>query len=335
VQDIRVPHEAAALSPAITTALDGGADLVLIFGASAIADRRDVIPAGLVAAGGEVAHLGMPVDPGNLLMVGAIGAVPVIGAPGCARSPKENGFDWVLTRLLAGLPVTKADITGMGVGGLLMEIVSRPQPRAADEPDRRRVTALILAAGKSSRMGGPNKLVARLDGKPLVRHAAEAALASHADEVVVVTGHQGERVREALAGLPLRFVDNPRFAEGLSTSLTAGIEALDEDVGAALVLLGDMPLVSTALIDQLIAAHRPEAGAHVVVPVTEGRRGNPVLWGRRFFADLKRVTGDQGGRAILTAHPEAIAEVAVTGQGAFLDLDTPQALAEVGGTLAG
>ncbi|MEI8147044.1 MAG: NTP transferase domain-containing protein, partial [Alphaproteobacteria bacterium] len=233
VQDIRVPHEAAALSPAITTALSEGADLVLIFGASAIADRRDVIPAGLVAAGGEVAHLGMPVDPGNLLMVGAIGAVPVIGAPGCARSPKENGFDWVLTRLLAGLPVTKADITGMGVGGLLMEIVSRPQPRAADEPDRGRVTALILAAGKSSRMGGPNKLVARLDGKPLVRHAAEAALASHVDEVVVVTGHQGERVREALAGLPLRFVDNPRFAEGLSTSLTAGIEALDEDVGAA------------------------------------------------------------------------------------------------------
>ncbi|WP_204333402.1 hypothetical protein, partial [Proteus mirabilis] len=86
-------------------------DLVLVFGASAIADRRDVIPAALEQAGGEIEHLGMPVDPGNLLMVGRLGEVPVLGAPGCARSPKENGFDWVLTRLLAGLPVTKADIT--------------------------------------------------------------------------------------------------------------------------------------------------------------------------------------------------------------------------------
>lgn len=117
----------AAIRAAVT---EDRADLVVIFGASAIADRRDVIPAGIEAAGGSVAHLGMPVDPGNLLLVGAYGPVPVIGAPGCARSPKENGFDWVLHRLLAALPVTRADIVALGVGGLLMEIVSRPQPRS-------------------------------------------------------------------------------------------------------------------------------------------------------------------------------------------------------------
>ena len=131
VREIRVPHADEAVATALAQAIDGdGADLVVVFGASAIADRRDVIPAGIEAAGGSVAHLGMPVDPGNLLLVGSRGGVPVIGAPGCARSPKENGFDWILHRLLADLAVTRADIVALGVGGLLMEIVSRPQPRA-------------------------------------------------------------------------------------------------------------------------------------------------------------------------------------------------------------
>ncbi|MGU3422767.1 molybdopterin-binding protein [Methylobacterium sp. D54C] len=141
VAETRVPHTAASVAASLAEMIDrAGADLVVVFGASAIADRRDVIPAGIAAAGGRVDHLGMPVDPGNLLLVGARGGVPVIGAPGCARSPKENGFDWILHRLLADLTVTRADIVALGVGGLLMEIVSRPQPRAggaaaADEPD--------------------------------------------------------------------------------------------------------------------------------------------------------------------------------------------------------
>ncbi|MFF9554085.1 MULTISPECIES: molybdopterin-binding protein [unclassified Methylobacterium] len=131
VAEARIPHTDDAVAAAVTDLIDrAGADLVVVFGASAIADRRDVIPAGIEAAGGHVAHLGMPVDPGNLLLVGARGDVPVVGAPGCARSPKENGFDWILHRLLADLAVTRADIVALGVGGLLMEIVSRPQPRA-------------------------------------------------------------------------------------------------------------------------------------------------------------------------------------------------------------
>ena len=130
----RVAHAADSVAAALGEAIDrAGVDLVVVFGASAIADRRDVIPAGITAAGGQVAHLGMPVDPGNLLLVGSRAGVPVIGAPGCARSPKENGFDWILHRLLADLTVTRADIVALGVGGLLMEIVSRPQPRAGGE----------------------------------------------------------------------------------------------------------------------------------------------------------------------------------------------------------
>lgn len=129
--DVRVPHEMAALADAIR-AVAGHVDLVVIFGASAITDRRDVIPAAILAAGGQVDHVGMPVDPGNLLLSGALGAIPVIGAPGCARSPRENGFDFVLRRILAGLPVTSAGLRAMGVGGLLNEIFTRPQPRDAN-----------------------------------------------------------------------------------------------------------------------------------------------------------------------------------------------------------
>ena len=208
----RVPHEEAALAAAIKELLGLGAELVIVFGASAIADRRDVIPAAITDIGGAIEHFGMPVDPGNLLLIGSADGVPVLGAPGCARSPVENGFDWVLMRLLAGLKVTRAELTGMGVGGLLMEIVTRPQPRAKPEAEgNRNVAAIILAAGRSTRMGGPNKLLAELGGKKLVRIATEQALASKASDVIVVTGHQAELVEKALAGLEGEIRAQPGF----------------------------------------------------------------------------------------------------------------------------
>lgn len=132
VAERRTPHVADAVAEAVT-ALAPDSDLIVIFGASAIADRRDVLPRGLEIAGGEVRRLGMPVDPGNLLMLGRLGQKPVIGAPGCARSARENGFDWVLSRILADVPVGPDDIRSMGVGGLLKEIASRPQPREGED----------------------------------------------------------------------------------------------------------------------------------------------------------------------------------------------------------
>lgn len=135
VQDCRVPHDPAALAKELSELARGDAHLIIVFGASAIADRRDIVPSAIEMAGGTVESFGMPVDPGNLLLVGAIAGKPVIGAPGCARSPKENGFDWILHRLLADIPVTRADVMSLGVGGLLMEIVSRPQPREGGESE--------------------------------------------------------------------------------------------------------------------------------------------------------------------------------------------------------
>jgi len=323
----RVPHDEAALQAAIKELLGQGAELVIVFGASAIADRRDVIPAAISGIGGSIEHFGMPVDPGNLLLIGNAGGVPVLGAPGCARSPVENGFDWVLMRLLAGLKVTRADLTGMGVGGLLMEIVTRPQPRASLVADgNRNVAAVILAAGRSTRMGGPNKLLAELNGKPLVRIVAEQALASKAQGVVVVTGHQADQVERALQGLNVTFVRNPDFAEGLASSVKAGIAAVPQSADGAVICLGDMPLISAHLIDRLIETFAPDRGNLIAVPVSDGRRGNPVLWSRRFFNELMTLDGDIGARHLIAKHSEAVAEVPVEGLEAFLDIDTPQAL---------
>jgi len=330
IAERRVPHDQQALSQAIADVEREGAELVIVFGASAIADRRDVIPASIEAVGGTIEHFGMPVDPGNLMLIGQVNGHPVLGAPGCARSPKENGFDWVLVRLLAGLPVRREDITGMGVGGLLMEIVTRPQPREEPLPQASgRFAAVVLAAGRSTRMGGPNKLTAEISGKPIARIAVEAALKSKADPVVVVTGHQRQAIMQALGDLPVRFVDNPDFAEGLSTSVKAGLSALPDDIDGAVVMLADMPQVDHVLIDKLIAAYDPDKGALVAVPVIAGKRGNPVLWSRRFFPELMTLEGDIGARHLIEKYSEAVAEVQVSGPGALIDVDTPDALAAV------
>src|SRR5579871_6671797 len=335
VAERRVAHEPEPLARALSDVLDAGAELVIVFGASAIADRRDVIPAAVEAVGGVVEHFGMPVDPGNLLLVASARGRPVLGAPGCARSPRENGFDWVLERLLCGLPVTRRDITAMGVGGLLMEIVTRPQPRATEVKPGRRIAAIVLAAGRSTRMGGANKLLAEINGRPLVRIAAEGAFASQARPVIVVTGHQRREVEAALSGLDVKLVHNPDYTEGLSTSLKAGIAEVPPDVDGAIVCLGDMPQVSAQLIDLLLAAFDPEKGALVVVPTINGKRGNPVVWSRRFFPELTALDGDIGARHLIASYPEAVTEVPLAGNAALIDVDTPDALRAVKAEIEG
>jgi molybdenum cofactor cytidylyltransferase len=175
-------------------------------------------------------------------------------------------------------------------------------------------------------------MIAEIGGKPLVRIAAEQALASKASPVIVVTGHEREKVEAALKGLNVRFANNPDHAEGLGTSLRAGIAAVPAEADGAVILLGDMPQIDAKLIDKLIAAFDPEKGALVVVPTIEGRRGNPVIWARRFFPELMAVTGDVGARHIIANVTEAVAEVAVSDESVTVDVDTPEALAKVSET---
>lgn len=325
--ETRCVHEPAPLAEHIRRADADGFDMLLIAGASAIADRDDVLPAGIVAAGGRIEHFGMPVDPGNLLLLAHLGKRPVLGLPGCCRSPKLNGFDWVLERLAAGLEVTGRDIMRMGVGGLLTEIPSRPQPREVATAKPANVAALILAAGQSRRMGGPNKLLLPVAGQAMVRHVVEAALASSAAPVLVVLGHQQHEVRQALRGLKVRFVVNADHAKGLSTSLRAGLEALPADIDGAVICLGDMPRVSAGLIDALIAAFDPAADRRIVVPTWRGRRGNPVLWSRDLFPAMRELAGDVGARQLILQHADAVAEVEAESDATLIDIDTPEALA--------
>ncbi|MCC6920928.1 MAG: molybdopterin-binding/glycosyltransferase family 2 protein [Alphaproteobacteria bacterium] len=327
VADEIVPHEAGAVGDAVRRALAAKAELVLIYSASAIADRRDVVPDGIVRAGGEVLRFGMPVDPGNLLLLARKGEVPVVGLPGCARSPKMNGFDWVLQRLLAGLPVSEGDVGRMGVGGLLKEIPSRPQPRDKAAPavkSAARIAAVVLAAGQSRRMGAPKQL-AVIGGMPMLRRTVEQVRASGVDEIVVVTGHEAEAVGTALKGLPVTLVRNPDYALGLSTSLKAGLAALDEDVDGALIVLGDMPGVGAGDIDRMLAAFDPAEGRGIVVPVHAGKRGNPVLWAAAYFPEMARVSGDTGAKHLLAEFAEAVCEVEL-GDGVLTDIDTPEQL---------
>jgi len=326
----RVPHQVDALAAAIEEAAVAGADPIFVFGASAITDRRGVIPAAVEAAGGEIGHFGMPVDPGNLLLLGRKGATPIVGLPSCARSPKQNGFDYVLRRLLAALPVGAKEITSLGVGGLLNEIPSRPQPRDEkpnETPHLPRVAAIILAAGLSSRMGS-NKLLAPIDDEPMVRHIVRIACASAVETVIVVTGNAAKEVREAVAPLTPVFVENPEYSNGLSTSLKCGVKHVPEGYDGVIVLLGDMPGVSAALLDRLIAAFDPLEGRAICVATRHGKRGNPVLWAHRFFEEIMALEGDVGARHLISQNAELVCEVEADDDGPFTDIDTPQMLAE-------
>lgn len=333
----RCEHDVEALAGTLRARLAEAPHMLLIVGASAIVDRRDVVPAAIEAAGGCVDHFGMPVDPGNLLLLARCGETPLLGLPGCARSPKYNGFDEVLERLLAGLSVAPADIMGMGVGGLLKETHERAQPRVpaperGAQARRPRIAAVVLAAGQSRRMGTRNKLLAEVDGVPMVARAVEAARDSVDAGVYVVTGHEHEQIAEALSAYDVTVVHNPRYAEGLSTSLASGLAALPGDVDAACVCLGDMPRVTPAHMRKLIAAFDPDEGRAICVPLWDGRRGHPVLWARRFFADMSDVKGDVGARHLLGEYADLVCEVPAADDGVLLDVDSPEALrALVGG----
>ncbi|HEU0218039.1 MAG TPA: molybdopterin-binding/glycosyltransferase family 2 protein [Stellaceae bacterium] len=339
----RCAHKTPELAAEIAATI-GEVDLLLIHGASAIVDRRDVIPAAIEAAGGTIDHFGMPVDPGNLLLLGHVKGKPVLGLPGCARSPKVNGFDWVLERIVAGLPVGRREIMSMGAGGLLAEIptrgLKREQPSAgpdaepvtkvprANGPMGPRIAALLLAAGKSSRMG-TNKMLEEIDGRPMVARTAQRLLASRARPIIAVLGNQADDVDAALGKLPIERVHNPDFADGLSTSLKRGLAALPAEVDGVVVCLADMPLIAGRDLDRLIGAFNPLEGRAIVVPIRRGKRGNPVLWSHQFVPEMMALAGDQGARKLIEEHADLVAEVEMDNDAILIDIDTPEALAEL------
>lgn len=336
VREIRCGHDQDETAAAIEELLNHDIDLVMVFGASATVDREDVVPAAVVDAGGEIEHFGMPVDPGNLLFLGNIRQKPVIGMPGCARSPKLNGVDWVLWRVLAGLKVTPPDIMRMGAGGLLKEFAERPQPRRALEndpsealPGSGRVAALLLAAGSSTRMGEANKLLAPVRGRPMVCWAADAITDADTGPLIVVTGHEADRVEAVLKAYNATFVHNSDYRDGLSTSLKKGIEALPSDIDGVIICLGDMPEVTADILKQLLTAFDPVEGRSICVPVFGRKRGNPVLWAKKYLAEMADISGDVGAKYLLEEYAEEVCEVLIDTDAILFDVDTPARLEEL------
>jgi molybdenum cofactor cytidylyltransferase len=225
----------------------------------------------------------------------------------------------------------------MGVGGLLKEIDTRPLPRekAPATPQTGiaprsapTIAAVVLAAGRSRRMAPHNKLlVADRTGKAMIARVVDNVLSSNARPILVVTGHQVEQVQHALGGRPVRFVHAEDYAEGLSASLKAGIAAVPEDCAAAVVCLGDMPLVTGRMIDRLLSHYDPDEGRLIVLPTFRGKQGNPMLWDRRFFPEILQISGDSGARFLLTKHMEAVVEVEMADDAVLRDFDTTESLA--------
>lgn len=303
-------------------------DLLVISTASATVDADDVLPMAIRRAGGRVERVGMPVDPGNLTVLGHVGPVPVLGMPGCARSPKRNGFDALLPRLAAGLPLSSADIAALGVGGLLNEPAMRARPRDVNPLlGKRTCTAVILAAGLSRRMGRENKLLLPLEGEPLLRRMVRSALDSVCRKVMVVIGHEAEAVRHALHGLDVEFVLNPDYREGLGASVRHAALAVPDDA-PVIMCLGDMPRVGAGVLDKLIAAYDPDAGVLACQAAFEGKRGNPVLFGPELLPELRCLRGDEGARSLLGRHADAVVQVEVGDPGVLFDIDTPLDLPE-------
>ena len=335
----RVPHQEGPVTDALRALLTEGADLLLIVGASAVVDRRDVGPAAIVQAGGEILHFGMPVDPGNLICLGRIKDHPALVLPGCARSPRLNGIDYVLPRLFAGLAVTPADVMALGVGGLLSEAEARGLPREKAPGVQRSgpapkaapmVAAVVLGAGRSRRMAPHNKLlIADKTGKAMIARVVDNVLSSKARPVLVVTGHQPKDVEHALGGRPVRFAHADSYAEGLSASLKAGIAAVPPEAAAALVCLGDMPLVTGRMIDRLLEAYRPAQGHRIVLPTFRGKQGNPMIWDRSFFQEIMQIDGDSGARFLVGKHRDAVVEVEMADDAVLRDFDTAESLSSL------
>ncbi len=191
-----------------------------------------------------------------------------------------------------------------------------------------KIAALLLAAGSSRRFGSANKLLTEISGQPLVGRVADTLEAGGIDRLVVVTGHQADRIAAAVARTGRRITYNERHTQGLGTSIASGIKALDDDVDGVLIVQGDMPALSADAVAALCKAFAAAGGASVVHPITnDGRQGNPVLWPRRLFAVLCQLSGDEGAKTILIAEAASVVGVPGLGRGVGLDIDTPEQLA--------
>lgn len=285
-----VDHRVDDVSRAIS---QSRGDLVLLLTGSATSDSEDVGPYALKKAGGKLLRFGMPVDPGNLLFLGRIADRPVIGLPGCARSPALNGTDWVLERTICGIPVGTQDIAAMGIGGLLKEVPTRPHPRAVSK----------------SHDGRPFVEVAVIDtekGQSLPQ-LLQMALESRADQVRLVSPH--DRILQLTSKFPDIAVVTAASRER-GSMIRMAVDKLAPSTDAVLLLPTDCPDVTADELDRLIAAFSPSDGREICrLAWGDGISRPPALFGRRFFETLTELEGTGGAAAVAAAAQEFTVEI--------------------------
>ncbi len=308
-------------------------DIVLILGKAATSDKRDVIPQAIEAAGGDIDRVGMPAEPGNLLVYATLHTphfkciVPIIGLPGCIKSPLFNGFDRVLADISTGKAVSFSNIANIGIGGLTARA---PKQATALSQDKTQIKAIILAAGKANRAGGI-KLLANISGKTILAHTIDTYRNYNP---TIVTGHRSDDIAKIVEEANVPHVHNPDYAQGLSTSLKIGISTVLPNCDYLLIALADMPFVQQKTITTMSEAVKDHPDAGIIIPTCGGKRGNPILWHRRYFDALNTVTGDKGGRFVIHKNECDVLEVETHDPGILLDLDTPEMLAQFGAVVA-
>ena len=335
VEEVRCPHDAGAVALAVDRVLEAGARLVLVVGASAIADRRDVIPGGIVAAGGEVLHLGMPVDPGNLLLLGRCRGRSVLGLPGCARSPKLNGLDLVLERPRRRARRDAARRHGdgrrrpaQGDGG------ARPAPARLEggKPGARCERRRPGAGGRAFDADGAGQQAPRA-----ARRTGDGACGGRRTGGVVRASRRRRhraRGRKGRGGAGGR-----RHPSRSQPGVPGRVERIDAGPGSrrcrsprrrrssALATCRSWRRgTSTSWWRRSI----PPRGARSAYPSSRGSAGNPVLFARRFFAEMAAIRGDVGARHLIGEYEEYVCEVAMDDRAVLLDVDSPRALAGIG-----
>ena len=313
-------HDTKEISKKINIILKKKIDLIMILGSSAIVDIKDKIPEAINFSKGKIIRFGMPVDPGNLLLLGKIKNTHVIGLPGCARSPSLNGFDWVLEKVISGTNITKLNISNMGVGGLLKTLNIRA--KSEKESKSYNITNIILAAGQSKRMREMNKLLIKIDNQTMIEKIVDISLKSTANNTIVVLGYENGVLQKLLENKKITTIVNKEYLKGQSSSLQLGISALPEDCDAALIMLGDMPNINSRLINQLIENYNPNDNKSIIIPTYKNKKGNPVLIDREFFPDILSIKGDKGAKDIIKANKKYIKELPQKNSTIVEDIDT-------------
>lgn len=317
-----VSHDALEIADAIASCTS---ENIFVLGASATSDREDVIPKAVVQSGGLIIRFGMPVDPGNLLMLAENGSKKIVGMPGCVRAPALNGADWVLERLAAGVEITSRDIAIMGVGGLLKEISQRPLPRATPKVRSQGVAAIVLAAGLSRRMGNDDKLFRQIKGQSLLRRSVTQISSADISTTFVVVRKITQAHHDELQGLNVQLIEAPEASLGMSASMRAGILAAGPNVRAFLICLADMPDITHDHINTIIKAHDPEMDRLIVRPMTaSGKFGHPVLFDGKYYEDMASIEGDIGAKSVVQLAADQVFDIEMD-EAITTDLDTPQA----------